>query len=118
MNARIIISTDGWAKALSLNSVSGKVLSEGDPAIPKTLITKQQCNPSVASSYDGENACGDRVDPTMTVLTINRLLRRPSVAQWVRVRLTHRQEHHAMSSRPLRIAGNEEAHGYANLVFA
>ncbi len=56
LNARLIIYTDGSATAGTLNGGAGKVVTEGGPATPTTLLTKQQRGAAITSSYDEEKA--------------------------------------------------------------
>ncbi len=56
LNARFIIYTDGSASAGTLNGGAGMVVTEGDPANPTTLLTKQQRGAAFTSSYDQEKA--------------------------------------------------------------
>ncbi len=50
LNARFIIYTDGSATAGTLNGGAGMVVTEGDPANPTTLLTKQQRGAAFTSS--------------------------------------------------------------------
>ncbi len=52
LNARFIIYTDGSATAGTVNGGAGMVVTEGDPANPTTLLTKQQRGAAFTSSYD------------------------------------------------------------------
>ncbi len=54
LNARFIIFTDGSATAGTLNGCAGLLVTEGDPANPTTLLTKQQRGAAITSSYDEE----------------------------------------------------------------
>ncbi len=56
VNARFIIYTHGSAKAGTLNGGAGMVVTEGDPANPPTLLTKQERGAAITSSYDEEKA--------------------------------------------------------------
>ncbi len=56
LNARFIIYTDGSATAGTLKGGGGLVVTEGDPANPKTLLTKKQHGAAFTSSYDEEKA--------------------------------------------------------------
>ncbi len=51
LNARFIIYTDGSATAGTLNSGTGIVVTERDPANPTTLLTKQQRGAAFTSSH-------------------------------------------------------------------
>ncbi len=55
-HARFIIYADGSATAGTLNGGAGMVVTEGDPANPTTLLTKQQRGAAFTSSYDEEKA--------------------------------------------------------------
>ncbi len=54
LNARFIICTDGSATGGTLNGCGGKVVSEGEPANPSTLLTKLHRGAVLTSSYNGE----------------------------------------------------------------
>ncbi len=54
LNARFIIYTDGSATAGTLSGGAVVVVTEGDPANPMTLFTKQQRGTTITSSYDEE----------------------------------------------------------------
>ncbi len=56
LNARLIIYTDGSATAGTLKGGAGMVVTEGDPANPTTLLTKQKRGAAFTSSYDEEKA--------------------------------------------------------------
>ncbi len=56
MNARFIIYTDGSATAGTISGGASMVVTEGDPANPTTLFTKQQCGAAFTSSYDEDKA--------------------------------------------------------------
>ncbi len=52
LNARFIIYTDGSATAGTPRGGAGMVVTEGDPANPTALLTKQQRGAAITSSYD------------------------------------------------------------------
>ncbi len=52
----MFIFTNGPATAGTLNGGAGMVVTEGDPANPTTLLTKQQRGAAIIPSYDEEKA--------------------------------------------------------------
>ncbi len=56
LNDLFIIYINGSATAGTLNGSAGMVVTEGDPANPTTLLTKQQRGAAITSSYDVEEA--------------------------------------------------------------
>ncbi len=56
LNARFIIYIDGSPTGGTPNGGAGMVVTEGDPANPTTLLTKQQRGAAITSSYDEEKA--------------------------------------------------------------